>query len=146
MAGKKPGEADKKNTETPEVEDRQSGIAIFFEKISEEDKNQNGYGHGLDEIKNLRCQRGESFRPVEAEHIKHDPADKENDDKEGQMLTPGRNLLRDIEKSGFESQQIGQEPGQGNKAKVNDNQEGNHHLIIFFQQEDTPQPGDARKA
>jgi hypothetical protein len=132
MARKKPGKTDKKNAETPEVEDRQSRIAVFFEKIGEKDKDQNGNSHGFDEIKNLIGQRGESFCPVKAGHIKHNPADQDDDDEEWQMLTPGRNLLRDIEKSGFESQQISQEPGQGNKAKVNDNQEGNHHLIVSF--------------
>ena len=56
--------------------------------------------------------------PVKTHHIKHHAAHEENDDEKRQVLTPGGNLLRHTDKSGLKPQQIGQEPGQGDKEEV----------------------------
>ena len=62
------------------------------------------------------------------------------------MLAPGRDVFRHLNESRLKPEQIGEEPGQGNKAEVEEEEKCDKDLIIFFQQEDTPFPGDTQKA
>ena len=138
MTGKEPGKTDEKDAEKPEVENRQSRIAVFLEKIGEEDEDQYGKGHDLDDIENLIQQGRESFRLIKTGHVKHDTAHKEDDDKEGKMLTPGGDIFCQFNESTLKTQEIGQKPWQRDEEKIRDDQKGDKYLVIFFKQSQTP--------
>ncbi len=68
--------------------------------------------------KNLLRQGREPFGPVKTGHVKHGAAHEEDDDEEREVLSPGGDLLRHPDESGLKPQQIGQEPGQGDKEEI----------------------------
>jgi len=48
------------------------------------------------------------------------------------MLAPGRDVFRHPDESRLKPEQIGEEPGQGNKAEVEEEEKCDKDLIIFF--------------
>ena len=132
MARIGPRKADEKDAEDPEAENRQPGITVFLEKVGEKDKDQNGEGHGLDDLVDLVRQGRESFGPVKTGRMKHGAAYEKDDDKKREVLSPGGDILRDPDESRIEPQQVRQEPGQRNKEEVQEKQKSDEDLIVFF--------------
>ena len=55
------------------------------------------------------------------------------DNQERQMLSPGRDVFRRLDEPRLKSEKVGEKPGQGNNAKVKDEEECDKDLIIFLQ-------------